>query len=58
MQPDEVNDANEDGVDGARRVYNILLKGFWQKFINHFKILFMHNEIKWPQRRPITQMPK
>jgi hypothetical protein len=57
IQPDEDDNTNNDGVDGVRRVKNNSLKIFWWKLVNYFKILFSRNEIKWPERRPILQMP-
>jgi hypothetical protein len=49
IQPDEDDNTNDDGVDGVRRVNNNSLKIFWRNFVNHFKILFSRNEIKWPE---------
>jgi hypothetical protein len=57
IQPEEDDNTNDDGVNSVRRVNNNLLKIFWRKLVNHFKILFSRNEIKWPEQRPILQMP-
>ena len=57
LEPDELNDANPAGVNGVKSVNNMSLKAFRHKLVNHFKILFAHNEIMWPVRRPIKQRP-
>ncbi len=57
MQPDQDDDTNPVGVNGVKLVKGMSLKVFWRKLVNHFKILFARNEIKWPTRRPINQMP-
>ena len=57
MQPDQDNDTNPVGVNGVKLVKGMSLKVFRRKLVNHFKILFARNEIKWPTRRPINQMP-
>ena len=57
MQPDPEDDTNPVGVNGVKSVKCMSLKVFWIKVVNHFKILFARNEIKWPVRRPINQMP-
>ena len=57
MQPDSEKDTNPIGVNGVRSVSGMSLKVFQCKLVNHFKILFAWNEIKWPARRPINQMP-
>ncbi len=58
MQPDPENDTDPVGGSGVKSVNRMLLKVFWHKLVNHFKILFTRNEIKWPARRPINQMLK
>ena len=58
LQPDQDDDTNPVGVNGVKLVKEISLKVFWRKLVNHFKILFARNEIKWPTRRPINQMPQ
>ena len=58
VQPDPEDDTNPVGVNGVKSVNGMLLKVFWHKLVNHFKILFTRNEIKWPARRPINQMPE
>ena len=58
MQPDQDNDTNPVGVNGVKLVKGMSLKVFRRKLVNHFKILFARNEIKWPTRRPINQMPQ
>ncbi len=55
LEPDELNDANPAGVNGVKSVNNMSLKVFRRKLVNHFNILFAHNEIMWPVRRPIKQ---
>jgi hypothetical protein len=57
MQPDPEDDTNPVGVNGVKSVNSMLLKVFRRKLVNHFKILFAQNEIMWPVRRPINQMP-
>ncbi len=57
MQPDPEDDTNPVEVNGVKSVNGMSLKVFWRKLVNHFKILFAQNEIKWPVRRPINQMP-
>ena len=57
MQPDQDDDTNPVGVNGVKLVKGISLNVFRRKLVNHFKILFARNEIKWPTRRPINQMP-
>jgi hypothetical protein len=57
MQPDQNDDTNPVGVNGVKLVKGMSLKVFRRKLVNHFKILFARNEIKWPTRRPINQMP-
>jgi len=56
MQPDPEDDTNPVGVNGVKSVNGMLLKVFWRKLVNHFKILFPWNEIKWPVRRPINSL--
>ena len=58
MLSDLENDTDASGVRGVKLVNSKLLKVFRRKLVNHFKILFARNEIKWPARRPIYQMPK
>ena len=58
MLPDPKNDTDASGVRGVKSVNSMSLKVFLRKLVNHFKILFARNEIKWPARRPIYQMPK
>jgi len=58
MQPDPEDDTNPLGVNGVKSVNGMSLKVFRHKLVNHFKILFARNEIKWPARRPINQMPE
>ena len=58
MQPDPEDDTNHVGVNGVKTVKGMSLKVFRRKLVNHFKILFARNEIKWPTRRPINQMPQ
>jgi hypothetical protein len=58
MQPDPENYTNPVGVNGVKSVNGMSLKVFRCKLVNHFKILFAQNEIKWPARRPINQMPE
>jgi hypothetical protein len=58
MQPDPEDDTNPVGVNGMKSVKGMSLKVFRRKLVNHFKILFARNEIKWPTRRPINQMPQ
>jgi len=58
MQPDQDDDTNPVGVNGVKLVKGMSLKVFRRKLVNHFKILFARNEIKWPVRRPIDQMPE
>ena len=58
MQPHQDDDTNPVGVNGVKLVKGMSLKVFWRKLVNHFKILFAWNEIKWPTRRPINQMPQ
>ena len=58
MQPDPEDDTNCVVVNGVKSVNGMLLKVFRRKLVNHFKILFARNEIKWPTRRPINQMPQ
>ena len=55
--PDPEDDANPVGVNGVKSVNGMSLKVFRQKLVYHFKILFARNEIKWPVRRPLNQMP-
>jgi hypothetical protein len=57
MQPDQDDDTNPVGVNRVKLVKGMLLKVFRRKLVNHFKILFARNEIKWPMGRPINQMP-
>ena len=57
MQPDPEDDTNCVVVNGVKSVNAMLLKVFRCKLMNHFKILFARNEINWPVRRPINQMP-
>jgi len=57
IQPDPEDDTNPVGVNGVKSVNGMLFKVFRRKLVNHFKILFARNEIKWPVRRPINQMP-
>ena len=57
LDPDELNDVNPAGVNGVKSVNNMSLKVFRRKLVNHFKILFAHNEIMWPIRCPIKQRP-
>ena len=57
MQPDQDDHTNPAGVNGVKLVKGMSLKVFRRKLVNHFKILFARNEIKWPTRRPINQMP-
>ena len=52
------NDTDASGVHGVKSVNSMSLKVFRRKLVNHFKILFARNEMKWPARRPIYQMPK
>ena len=56
MQPDPEDDTNPVGVNRVKSVKGMSLKVFQHKLVNHFKILFARNEIKWPTRRPINQM--
>jgi len=58
MEPDSEDDTNPVGGNGLKSVKDMSLKVFWRKLVNHFKILFARNEIKWPTRRPINQMPQ
>ena len=58
MQPDPENDTDPVGGNGVKSVNRMSLNVFWNKLVNHFKILFTRNEIKWPARRPINQMLK
>jgi len=57
MQPDPEDDTNPVGVNGVKSVNGMSLKVFRRKLVNYFKILFARNEIKWPVRRPINQIP-
>jgi hypothetical protein len=57
MQPDPEKDTDPVGVNEVKSVNGMSLKVFRHKLVNHFKILFAQNEIKWPVRRPINQMP-
>ncbi len=50
MQPDPEDDTNPVGVNGVKSVKGMSLKVFRRKLVNHFKILFARNEIKWPTR--------
>ena len=58
MEPDPEDDTNPVGVNGLKSVKDMSLKVFQRKLVNHFKILFERNEIKWQMRRPINQMPQ
>ena len=58
MQPDPENDTDAVGVNGVKSVNSVSSKELRHKLVNHFKILFARNEIKWSARRPINQMPK
>jgi hypothetical protein len=58
MEPDPEDDTNTVGVNGVKSLKGMSLKVFRRKLVNHFKILFSQNEIKWPVRRPINQMPQ
>ncbi len=57
MQPDTECNTDTVGVNGVKSVNGMSLKVFRQKLVYHFKILFARNEIKWPVRRPLNQMP-
>ena len=58
MHLDPEDDTNPVGVNGVKSVKGMSLKVFRHKLVNHFKIFFARNEIKWPTRRPINQMPQ
>jgi len=58
MQPDPEDETNPVGVNGVKSVKDMSLKVFRRKLVHHFKVLFARNEIKWPTRRPINQMPQ
>ena len=57
-EPDPDDDTDPVGVNGLKSVKDMSLKVFRRKLVTHFKILFEWNEIKWPTRRPINQMPQ
>jgi hypothetical protein len=57
-EPDPDDDTDPVGVNGLKSVKDMSLKVFRRKLVTHFKILFERNEIKWPTRRPINQMPQ